>query len=58
MVILKELVQQGIVRCSDIDALQKECMTFGNQYSEGAAKNSQPRLCKINQLKGYIRVDC
>jgi hypothetical protein len=43
MTILQQLTQQGIVQCSDRDALQQECMTFGNQYSAGAAGNSQPR---------------
>ncbi|KKK20528.1 hypothetical protein P175DRAFT_0504931 [Aspergillus ochraceoroseus IBT 24754] len=43
MVILRELIRQGIVRCSNIDGLQQECMTFGNQYSQGAANNTQPR---------------
>ncbi|KAL4916556.1 hypothetical protein BDW62DRAFT_103327 [Aspergillus aurantiobrunneus] len=43
MVILRELIRQGIVRCSNIDGLQQECMAFGNQYSSGAANNTQPR---------------
>jgi hypothetical protein len=43
MVIMRELIQQGIVRCSNIEGLQQECMAFGNQYSQGAANNTQPR---------------
>lgn len=41
--ILQKLIEQGIVRCSDADALQQECMAFENQYSPGAALNQQPR---------------
>jgi hypothetical protein len=41
--VLEKLIQQGIVRCSDADALQQECMVFRNQYSPGAAINQQPR---------------
>lgn len=43
MKILQKLIQNGIVRCSNPDALQQECMSFGNQYGPGAAINQQPR---------------
>ncbi|KAJ9400228.1 hypothetical protein DTO282F9_2998 [Paecilomyces variotii] len=43
MTILQTLIQNGIIRCSNVDALQQECMEFGNEYSAGAAKNDQPR---------------
>lgn len=41
--VLEKLIQQGVVRCSDADALQQECMAFRNQYSPGATINQQPR---------------
>ncbi|KAJ5808726.1 hypothetical protein N7474_009995 [Penicillium riverlandense] len=41
--IIQKLIQHGMVRCENIDALQQECMAFGNQYSPGAAINQQPR---------------
>ncbi|CAG7957913.1 unnamed protein product [Penicillium salamii] len=43
MKILEKLIQQGIFRCSNVDALLQECMTIGNQYSASAAINQQPR---------------
>ncbi|KAL2820954.1 hypothetical protein BDW59DRAFT_174288 [Aspergillus cavernicola] len=43
LVILQALVQQGIVHCGDIDAFQQDCMDFGNQHSDEAANNQQPR---------------
>ncbi|GAD93076.1 hypothetical protein TRV_00572 [Paecilomyces variotii No. 5] len=43
MTILQTLAQNGIVRCSNIDALQQECIGFGNEYSAAAASNTQPR---------------
>lgn len=51
MAILQKLILNGIVQCSNCDALQQECMRFGNQYSDAAATNDQPqpvvksRLC-------------
>ena len=42
--ILQRLIQDGIVQCtSSVEAVQQECMVFGNQYSVGAARNDQPR---------------
>ncbi|KAL5360963.1 hypothetical protein BJX96DRAFT_165553 [Aspergillus floccosus] len=43
VVILQALIQAGVVRCSSVEALQQECMAFGNQYSAGAATNTQPQ---------------
>ncbi|OJD10819.1 hypothetical protein ACJ73_09685 [Blastomyces percursus] len=43
VVILQALIQAGVVRCSSVEALQQECMAFGNQYSAAAAENIQPR---------------
>ncbi|KAJ5492700.1 hypothetical protein N7539_001446 [Penicillium diatomitis] len=43
LTIFRRLMQYGIVRCSDIGGLERECMTLGNQYSPGAAINQQPR---------------
>lgn len=43
MAILQKLILNGIVQCSNCDALQQECMGFGNQYSDAAAANDQPR---------------
>ncbi|KAJ0421186.1 hypothetical protein BJY00DRAFT_312372 [Aspergillus carlsbadensis] len=43
LTILEELAGAGLVRCGDIGALQEECMAFGNWYSDGAARNEQPR---------------
>lgn len=40
---LEKLIQHGLVRCGSPDELQQECMSFGNQYSPGAAINQQPR---------------
>lgn len=37
------LVQYGVVRCNDLNALQTECMSIGNQHRLGAAANNQPR---------------
>ncbi|KAK2810171.1 hypothetical protein FQN50_003141 [Emmonsiellopsis sp. PD_5] len=41
--VLQGLVQHGIVRCTDLAALQQECMGIGNQYMADAAVNRQPR---------------
>lgn len=43
IVILQQLIQHGLVRCSSVDALVQECMDFGNQHSAEAASNMQPR---------------
>lgn len=43
VVILEVLIQAGVVHCSSVEALQQECMAFGNQYSAGAATNTQQR---------------
>ncbi|KAJ6095209.1 hypothetical protein N7486_005955 [Penicillium sp. IBT 16267x] len=43
MEILQKLIQQGIVRCSNAEALLQECMGIGNQYRASAAINQQPR---------------
>ena len=50
MAILQKLIQHGIVHCSNVDALQQECMVFGNQYSAGAAMNTQPRPVVSSRL--------
>ncbi|PLN78864.1 hypothetical protein BDW42DRAFT_187091 [Aspergillus taichungensis] len=44
--ILQKLIQNGIVICSSCDALQQECMDFGNQHSAAAATLS--RTCAIS----------
>jgi hypothetical protein len=41
--ILQKLIQHGLVRCSNPDALEQECMSFGNRFSLAAAENNQPR---------------
>lgn len=41
--ILALLVQCGLVRCDNLQTLQEECLAFGNQYMNDAAKNNQPR---------------
>lgn len=43
MTILQELIRDGIVGCNDYEALQRECMDFGNHYMDEAACNVQPR---------------
>ncbi|KAI1946970.1 hypothetical protein LOZ12_002527 [Ophidiomyces ophidiicola] len=43
LTILQELIQHGIVRCSNILALQQECLEIGNQHRAAAAQNNQPR---------------
>ncbi|KAB8271637.1 hypothetical protein BDV30DRAFT_213315 [Aspergillus minisclerotigenes] len=43
MTIIQKLIQNGIVLCNDCNALERECMGFGNQYNAAAAKNDQPR---------------
>ncbi|PYH75179.1 uncharacterized protein BO88DRAFT_356220 [Aspergillus vadensis CBS 113365] len=50
MVILESLIQAGIVRCNNAEALQQECISFGNRYSADAAKNSQPRPVVRSQV--------
>ncbi|PYI23212.1 hypothetical protein BO99DRAFT_470967 [Aspergillus violaceofuscus CBS 115571] len=50
MVILQSLIEAGIVRCNRPEALQQECMAFGNQFSAGAAKNNQPRPVVRSQV--------
>lgn len=42
-VILKRLMEQGIVRDLDVDKMQEECMAIGNGFSEDSARNVQPR---------------
>jgi hypothetical protein len=41
--IMALLVQYGVVRCNDLNALQAECMSIGNHYRFGAVANHQPR---------------
>lgn len=43
LTILQKLIQNGIVRCSNIVQLQQECLAIGNQHSAAAAQNTQPR---------------
>ncbi|KAJ5312133.1 hypothetical protein N7508_002963 [Penicillium antarcticum] len=43
VMILEKLVQGGMVRCENLQALEEECMAFGNEYSASAAVNEQPR---------------
>ena len=43
LTILQDLIRHGLVRCSSVDGLQQECMTFGNKYSADAVRNVQPR---------------
>jgi hypothetical protein len=43
MMILEKLVQSGIVRYGTLQALEDECMDFGNEHSASAAVNDQPR---------------
>jgi hypothetical protein len=43
VMILEKLVQSGIVRCGSLQALEDECMGFGNEHSASAAVNDQPR---------------
>ncbi|RAL01567.1 uncharacterized protein BO80DRAFT_424771 [Aspergillus ibericus CBS 121593] len=43
LTILQKLIQNGLVLCNDIKALEQECMGFGNQYQGAAAQNDQPR---------------
>ena len=48
--ILEILVQHGLVRCSSLQDLQAECMEYGNQHSEGAAFNNQPRPVTVSRV--------
>lgn len=43
MAILQKLIQDGVVRCNNLDELERECMAVGNQHSAAAARNDQPR---------------
>jgi hypothetical protein len=48
--ILKILVQQNLVRCNDLQALEVECKSFGNQHMHTAAANEQPRPTVVSKL--------
>lgn len=48
--VLLRLVQSGIVRCEDLDALQEECKEFGNRYRWDAAANVQPRPVVVSRV--------
>lgn len=37
------LVQQGLVRCENSEALKNECLAFGNKFRFEASNNVQPR---------------
>jgi hypothetical protein len=48
--ILEVLVQGGLVRCADLQALEAECMDCGNQHMSSAANNTQPRPVVASRL--------
>ncbi|PYH44047.1 uncharacterized protein BP01DRAFT_87927 [Aspergillus saccharolyticus JOP 1030-1] len=48
--ILGQMIEHGLVRCSRVDALERECKDFGNQYSGGAQRNEQPRPVVTSRL--------
>ncbi|OAX82370.1 hypothetical protein ACJ72_03287 [Emergomyces africanus] len=48
--VLQNLVHHGIVRCTDLAALQQECMGIGNQNMADAAVNRQPRPVTRSRL--------
>ncbi|EXJ92452.1 hypothetical protein A1O3_01003 [Capronia epimyces CBS 606.96] len=41
--VLKLLVQQGLVHCDNLETLQQECLRIGNEHSQEAIDNYQPR---------------
>ena len=51
MKILQKLIQNGIVRCSNPDALQQECMSFGNQFAQRDQSSYMISLSKCIQSR-------
>ena len=47
-VILSLLIQDGLLHCNDLVALQQECFDFGNASMTSAANNNQPRPVKVS----------
>ncbi|KAI9759964.1 MAG: hypothetical protein M4579_001997 [Chaenotheca gracillima] len=47
---LQLLVQNGLLKCDDLEALQQECLDFGNHYMRSAASNDQPRPVVVSKL--------
>lgn len=43
MTVLKDLIENELVRCINSVELQQECFDFGNEHSSSAAINEQPR---------------
>lgn len=43
LIVVKRLIELGVIRCESEEVFQEECMMFGNMFSAQAAENLQPR---------------
>jgi hypothetical protein len=50
LMVIKDLVQAGLLQCSDLTALQNECFAIGNSQIEATVSNVEPRPVHASRI--------